>query len=75
MEFVSLYVDKLALRLDLKNQSSMATNSDYKIMCNNLMHEMLWEKHPTTIEMYSIKKHMQQIPTLKNASITNMKRS
>jgi len=41
-------------------------------MCNNLMQEMLWEKHPTAIEMFSIKKHMHKIPTLQNKQITNM---
>ena len=41
-------------------------------MCQGIMKEMLWEKKPTTIEMYSIKKHMHKIPTLKNKSITTM---
>ena len=44
-------------------------------MCNNLMKEMLWEKHPTAIEMFSIKKHMHKIPTLQNKQITNMSKN
>ena len=41
-------------------------------MCSDLMQEMFWEKHPTAIKMYSIKKHMHKIPALKNKQIANM---
>ena len=49
----------------------MDHNGDIKKMCVNLMKEMHWSKPPQTIEMYTIKKHMQEIPHLKNKSITN----
>ena len=39
------------------------------------MKEMLWTKSPNaplTIEMFSIKKHMQKEPSLKNKHISDM---
>ena len=50
-------------------------NKDTKVMCHNLMKEMLWKKSPNsplTIEMFSIKKHMQKEPSLKNRHISDM---
>ena len=38
------------------------------------MREMLWAKPPTTIEMFTIKKHMQEIPALKNKNLSTMTR-
>ena len=49
----------------------MDHNGDIKNMCQGLMKEMHWQKPPQTIEMYTIKKHMQEIPHLKNKQITN----
>lgn len=44
-------------------------------MVHNLMREMLWAKPPQTIEMYTIKKHMQDYPQFKNTQITKMTRT
>ena len=44
-------------------------------MSAGLMREMLWSKPPTTIEMFTLKKHMQEIPALKNKSLSNMNKN
>jgi len=41
-------------------------------MSNNLMREMLCFKPRTTIEMFTLKKHIQHIPNMKNKSITSL---
>jgi hypothetical protein len=44
-------------------------------MCEGLMFETFWSRPPTTIDMYAIKKHMEDRPELfKDTSITNMNR-
>ena len=59
---------------ELRNSASGAKNQDIKVMSTNLMKEMLWLKPKTTIEMYTLKKHIQNIPTFKNKNITGLRR-
>lgn len=55
------YLEKLTNLINLKNNAPR-DNPDTKMMVHNLMREMLWAKPPQTIEMYTIKKHMQDYP-------------
>ena len=43
-------------------------------MCSKLMHEVFWQKPPEAIEMYALKKHMQNIPEMKDKLISEMAR-
>ena len=43
-------------------------------MCQKLMREVFWNKPPEAIEMYALKKHMQNIPEMKDKLITKMAR-
>ncbi len=49
-------------------------NPDIKMMCENLMKEMLWSKPPETIEFFTIKKHLNEKPELKKKMISKLSR-
>lgn len=56
---LKIYYEKLKYALELKSVSANNDNkADIKKMCGSLMREMLWSKPPTTIEMFTLKKHM-----------------
>ena len=56
---LKIYYEKLKYALELKTVSANNDNkADIKKMCGGLMREMLWSKPPTTIEMFTLKKHM-----------------
>lgn len=44
--------------MDLKTSGAEEKDIDYKKMTDGLMREMFWAQPPTTIEMFTIKKHM-----------------
>ena len=44
-------------------------------MYDGLMHETWWAKPPTTIDMFTIKKHMQGNPDLKDKNICHMEKN
>ena len=68
------YVRKLRQTQNLKHSSGQSSEakSDLKVMVSNLMDEQLWSKYPVSIEMFSIKKHMEKIPKFKHADITKL---
>ena len=69
-----MYIKKTQNMKTLNNSAGLEDKNDTKVMCQNLMQEMLWAKPPSTIELFTIKKQMQVIPVLKDKSITSMKR-
>lgn len=64
------YVDQLYKAVELRNYRNPDKKSDIKVICDDVMKEMIWSKPPGSIEMYTIKKHMQEMPTMKNKKIT-----
>jgi hypothetical protein len=40
------------------------------MMCENLMKEMLWSKPPATIELFTIKKHLNEKTEFKKKMIS-----
>ena len=42
-------------------------------MRQNLMKEMLWHKAPETVELYQLKKKVNQIPQFKKLRLTQLK--
>lgn len=45
---------------------------DIRKMSKGIMREQLWQKPPATIELYTIKKHLQNIPEFKNTKVTKL---
>ena len=44
-------------------------------MYDGIMRETFWAKPPTTIDMFTIKKHMEANPDLKDKNICQMKQN
>jgi hypothetical protein len=66
------YMQKITQFIKLRQNESSRSKDDMHAMCQNLMKEMLWEKPPSAIEMFSIRKHIQEIPALKNMSLSRL---
>jgi len=56
----------------LNSQGSRKIDHDIKVICNHLLQERLWKRNPTSIELYSIKKHINKIPNMSSKNIGNM---
>jgi hypothetical protein len=56
----------------VKTSEVSNNKEDMRAICTDLMKEMLWAKPPTAIEMFSIKRHMQDISGLKDLTISKM---
>ena len=47
--------------------------ADFRLFCDNLMKEMHWKKpDEKTVDLYAMKKHMMQIPELKEKRLMDM---
>lgn len=59
----NVYLTKLR-NIEQIKQNSHQIDNDTKNFCKNLMNEMLWNKPPTTIEKFTIKKQLKFHPEM-----------
>ena len=64
------YVDAMTKAVELRNFSNPDKKSDMKVICNDVMKEMIWSKPPGSLEMFTIKKHMKDVPKMKGKKIS-----
>lgn len=55
---------------NLKVQGLDPASKDLHVMFDGIMRETYWAKPQTTIDMFTIKKHMQEIPEMQDKSIS-----
>jgi hypothetical protein len=54
--------------LAFKSDKSIHKDRDIKTLATNLMKEQLWDQNLHTLEMYSLKKHLNELPGFKESN-------
>lgn len=62
------YLEKMKTALTFKSDKSIHKDRDIKTLAVGLMKEQLWDQNNHTLEMYSLKKHLNELPGFKESN-------